>query len=153
MKTFALLSLLNVGVFAHPSGLVSTFRTMTTYSVLTRSLKWWGTDQCYPSPENTDNACLGSQHAGFDWSQLGNGDNWSFEGFKFDGFSPRDVCDASGVGLHRSPKGCFVINSESRANVLQQSSPKATIMLSEWRQLRPHFLSKSSTFRHLVTPF
>ncbi|KAJ5224037.1 hypothetical protein N7468_008579 [Penicillium chermesinum] len=78
MRTFALLSLLNIGVLAHPSGL------------------WWGTDTCYPSPENTDNSCLGPQQSGFDWSQLANGDNWSFEGFKFDGFSARDVCGASG---------------------------------------------------------
>lgn len=77
MKTVALLSMLSASVLAHPSGL------------------WWGTDQCYPSPENTDNSCLGPQKDGFKWSDLADGDNWSYEGFNFVGFSPRDVCNAS----------------------------------------------------------
>ncbi|KAJ5102786.1 hypothetical protein N7532_003315 [Penicillium argentinense] len=57
---------------------------------------WWGTDTCYPSPENTDNQCLESQKTGFDWSELANGDNWTFEGFRFTGFSPKNACNSSG---------------------------------------------------------
>ncbi|KAJ5396808.1 hypothetical protein N7509_004921 [Penicillium cosmopolitanum] len=77
MKTVAVLSMLSASVLAHPSGL------------------WWGTDTCYPSPENTDNSCLEPQRDGFKWSDLADGDNWSYEGFNFVGFSPRDVCNAS----------------------------------------------------------
>ncbi|KAJ5965605.1 hypothetical protein N7481_012319 [Penicillium waksmanii] len=77
MKTVAILSMLSASVLAHPSGL------------------WWGTDTCYPSPENTENSCLEPQEDGFKWSDLADGDNWSYEGFNFVGFSPRDVCNAS----------------------------------------------------------
>ncbi|KAF7716333.1 Uncharacterized protein PECH_000115 [Penicillium ucsense] len=78
MKSVVWLSFFGAGAMAHPSGL------------------WWGTDQCYPSPEKLDNACLPSQEAGFDWSELGNGDNWTFEGFNFNGFDASDVCGNSG---------------------------------------------------------
>ncbi|KAI2788250.1 hypothetical protein POX_e06263 [Penicillium oxalicum] len=78
MKSVVWLSFFGAGAMAHPSGL------------------WWGTDQCYPSPENLDNACLPSQEGGFDWSELGNGDNWTFEGFNFNGFDASDVCGNSG---------------------------------------------------------
>ncbi|CEJ54820.1 Putative Extracellular serine-threonine rich protein [Penicillium brasilianum] len=78
MKTVIWLSSFGVGVLAHPSGL------------------WWGTDQCFPSPENTDNQCLEPQKTGFDWSDLGNGDYWSYEGFNFVGFTPNDACGSSG---------------------------------------------------------
>lgn len=63
----------------------------------TNICQWWGTDFCYPSPENTDNHCSVAQESGFDWSELANGDNWSYEGFSFDGFAPKDGCRASGV--------------------------------------------------------
>ncbi|KAJ5364783.1 uncharacterized protein N7496_010496 [Penicillium cataractarum] len=78
MKTVIWLSFFGVGALAHPSGL------------------WWGTDECYPSPENTDNQCLEPQKTGFDWSDLGNGDYWSYEGFNFVGFTPNDACGSSG---------------------------------------------------------
>ncbi|KAJ5589958.1 hypothetical protein N7450_003930 [Penicillium hetheringtonii] len=78
MKGLTLISLFTINALAHPSGL------------------WWGTDTCYPSPENTDNKCLEPQKAGFDWSELANGDNWTFEGFNFVGFSPRNTCGSSG---------------------------------------------------------
>ncbi|KAJ5895581.1 hypothetical protein N7495_007272 [Penicillium taxi] len=77
LKTFAFISLFSVGTLAHPSGL------------------WWGTDFCYPSPDNTDNSCLPSQKNGFDWSDLADGDNWTFEGFNFVGFQPTDACGSS----------------------------------------------------------
>ncbi|KAJ6020613.1 hypothetical protein N7540_006117 [Penicillium herquei] len=78
MKYFGSVLLLSTVALAHPTGL------------------WWGTDFCYPSPENTDNHCSPSQEAGFDWSQLANGDNWSYEGFSFNGFAPKNGCRASG---------------------------------------------------------
>ncbi|OQD78489.1 hypothetical protein PENDEC_c001G00299 [Penicillium decumbens] len=78
MKAIAFPLLFSVATLAHPTGL------------------WWGTDSCYPSPENTDNRCSESQEAGFDWSELANGDNWTFEGFNFVGFSPKDNCMGSG---------------------------------------------------------
>ncbi|KAF3391702.1 hypothetical protein F1880_007527 [Penicillium rolfsii] len=78
MKTVLWASFFGVGALAHPSGL------------------WWGTDQCFPSPENTDNQCLEPQKAGFDWSELADGDNWSYEGFNFVGFSPNNACGDSG---------------------------------------------------------
>lgn len=78
MKELTLIALLAARAVAHPSGL------------------WWGTDSCYPNPENTDNKCLESQEAGFDWSELANGDNWTFEGFNFVGFSPNNACGTSG---------------------------------------------------------
>ncbi|KAJ5612267.1 hypothetical protein N7510_005461 [Penicillium lagena] len=80
MKVISLLSLFSAATLAHPSGL------------------WWGTDQCYSVPENTDNYCLEDQKAGFDWSDLANGDNWSPEGFNFVGFSPKSHCQAAGNG-------------------------------------------------------
>ncbi|KAJ5794675.1 hypothetical protein N7457_001274 [Penicillium paradoxum] len=86
MKGVALLSLLSATALAHPAGL------------------WWGTDVCYTSPENTDNQCTEAQESGFGWSEpgefdlseLGNGDNWSFEGFEFVGLAPKNNCRASG---------------------------------------------------------
>ncbi|KAJ5642939.1 uncharacterized protein N7484_005446 [Penicillium longicatenatum] len=78
MKLIGSVVFLSAVALAHPSGL------------------WWGTDFCYPSPENTDNHCSTAQESGFDWSELGNGDNWSYEGFSFDGFAPKDGCRASG---------------------------------------------------------
>ncbi|KAJ5698818.1 hypothetical protein N7462_000823 [Penicillium macrosclerotiorum] len=74
----SLAAFLGVGALAHPSGL------------------WWGTDLCYPSPENTDNQCSPAQQSGFDWSDLAEGDDWAFEGFKFVGFSPKDACGSAG---------------------------------------------------------
>ncbi|KAJ5145841.1 uncharacterized protein N7515_000405 [Penicillium bovifimosum] len=78
MKGIALLSLLSVGTLAHPAGL------------------WWGTDVCYTSPDNTDNQCSDAQAKGFDWSELANGDNWSFEGFNFVGLEPKNNCHGPG---------------------------------------------------------
>ncbi|KAJ5910942.1 uncharacterized protein N7473_000245 [Penicillium subrubescens] len=78
MKTVIWVSFFGVGALAHPSGL------------------WWGTDQCFPSPENTDNQCLEPQKSGFDWSDLANGDNWSYEGFNFVGFTPNNACGDAG---------------------------------------------------------
>ncbi|KAJ5562459.1 hypothetical protein N7461_001220 [Penicillium sp. DV-2018c] len=78
MRGIAILSLLSVGTLAHPAGL------------------WWGTDICYTSPDNTDNQCSDVQEKGFDWSELANGDNWSFEGFNFVGLEPKDDCHGSG---------------------------------------------------------
>ncbi|KAJ5765257.1 hypothetical protein N7520_004816 [Penicillium odoratum] len=78
MKLIGSIALLSAVALAHPSGL------------------WWGTDFCYPSPENTDNHCSEAQEDGFDWSELADGDNWSFEGFSFDGFAPKDGCRVSG---------------------------------------------------------
>ncbi|KAJ5539031.1 hypothetical protein N7513_007363 [Penicillium frequentans] len=78
MKFIGSVMFLSAAALAHPSGL------------------WWGTDFCYPSPENTDNHCSVAQESGFDWSELANGDNWSYEGFSFDGFAPKDGCRASG---------------------------------------------------------
>ncbi|CAL5868957.1 uncharacterized protein PFLUO_LOCUS3185 [Penicillium psychrofluorescens] len=80
MKVISLLPLFSAATLAHPSGL------------------WWGTDQCYSIPANTDNYCLEGQKAGFDWSDLANGDNWSPEGFNFIGFSPKSNCQAAGTG-------------------------------------------------------
>ncbi|KAJ5825371.1 hypothetical protein N7474_002509 [Penicillium riverlandense] len=79
MKVISLLSLFSAATLAHPSGL------------------WWGTDQCYSNPENTDNYCLEGQKAGFDWSDLADGDYWSPEGFSFVGFSPKSNCQAAGT--------------------------------------------------------
>ncbi|KAJ5203942.1 uncharacterized protein N7498_004821 [Penicillium cinerascens] len=78
MKGIAFPLLFSVATLAHPTGL------------------WWGTDFCYPTPENTDNQCSQSQKAGFDWSNIDDVDNWAFEGFNFDGFSPSDNCGGSG---------------------------------------------------------
>ncbi|KAJ5289097.1 hypothetical protein N7478_002127 [Penicillium angulare] len=78
MKIISSILLFSATALAHPKGL------------------WWGTDYCYPSPDNTDNSCSPSQHTGFDWSELANGDNWSFEGFNFNGFSAKEGCRASG---------------------------------------------------------
>ncbi|KAJ5115938.1 hypothetical protein N7456_000286 [Penicillium angulare] len=78
MKLITSVLLFGATALAHPKGL------------------WWGTDYCYPSPDNTDNSCSPSQHTGFDWSELANGDNWSFEGFNFNGFSAKEGCRASG---------------------------------------------------------
>ncbi|KAJ6096938.1 hypothetical protein N7486_007684 [Penicillium sp. IBT 16267x] len=78
MKFIGSVLALSAAAVAHPSGL------------------WWGTDFCYPSPDNTDNHCSVAQESGFDWSQLANGDNWSYEGFNFNGFTPKDGCRASG---------------------------------------------------------
>ncbi|KAJ5127631.1 hypothetical protein N7448_008410 [Penicillium atrosanguineum] len=78
MKAVTLPLLFSAVALAHPQGL------------------WWGTDFCYPSPENTDNQCSESQESGFDWSDLANGDNWTFEGFNFVGVSAQDNCGGSG---------------------------------------------------------
>ncbi|KAJ5946972.1 hypothetical protein N7454_003811 [Penicillium verhagenii] len=78
MKLIGSITLFGAVALAHPTGL------------------WWGTDFCYPSPENTDNHCSVAQESGFDWSDLANGDNWSYEGFSFNGFTPKDGCRASG---------------------------------------------------------
>ncbi|CAG7943952.1 unnamed protein product [Penicillium salamii] len=79
MKGISLLSLFGVAL-AHPTGL------------------WWGTDVCYTSPEKADNQCTPAQQVGFDWSQLGNGDNWSYDGFNFVGFTAKDGCRDSEDG-------------------------------------------------------
>lgn len=57
--------------------------------------QWWGTDVCYTSPENVDNQCSPAQQVGFDWSELGNGDNWSYDGFNFIGFTAKNGCQGS----------------------------------------------------------
>ncbi|CAG8206843.1 unnamed protein product [Penicillium olsonii] len=80
MKGVSLLSLFGAAVIAHPTGL------------------WWGTDVCYTSPEKADNQCSPAQQVGFDWSQLGNGDNWSYDGFNFVGFTAKDGCRDSESG-------------------------------------------------------
>ncbi|KAJ5350359.1 hypothetical protein N7541_008086 [Penicillium brevicompactum] len=77
MKGFTLISVFGAAALAHPTGL------------------WWGTDVCYTSPDKVDNQCSPAQQVGFDWSQLGNGDNWSFDGFNFVGFSAKDGCASS----------------------------------------------------------
>ncbi|KAF3027480.1 hypothetical protein E8E15_009845 [Penicillium rubens] len=79
MKGIALLALFGAAL-AHPAGL------------------WWGTDVCYTSPDNTDNQCSDVQRKGFDLSELGNGDNWSFEGFHFVGLEPKNGCQGSSYG-------------------------------------------------------
>ncbi|CAI7577544.1 unnamed protein product [Penicillium crustosum] len=79
MKGIALLSLFGAAL-AHPAGL------------------WWGTDVCYTSPDNTDNQCSDVQQKGFDLSELGNGDNWSFDGFHFVGLEPKNGCQGSSYG-------------------------------------------------------
>ncbi|KAJ5674752.1 uncharacterized protein N7477_004686 [Penicillium maclennaniae] len=78
MKAVTISILFGAVALAHPSGL------------------WWGTDFCYPSPENTDNQCSDTQNTGFDWSDLVDGDDWSFEGFSFNGVAPQDNCGGSG---------------------------------------------------------
>ncbi|CAI7626717.1 unnamed protein product [Penicillium glandicola] len=85
MKGIALLSLFGAAI-AHPAGL------------------WWGTDVCYTSPDNTENQCSDLQETGFDFSEpngfdlseLGNGDNWSLEGFHFSGLTPKNSCQSGG---------------------------------------------------------
>ncbi|QQK43107.1 Extracellular serine-threonine rich protein [Penicillium digitatum] len=79
MKGIALISLFSAAL-AHPAGL------------------WWGTDVCYTSPDNTDNQCSDAQQKGFDLSELGNGDNWSLEGFHFVGLEPKNGCQGSSYG-------------------------------------------------------
>ncbi|KAJ5958742.1 uncharacterized protein N7479_005892 [Penicillium vulpinum] len=79
MRSITLLSLFGAAL-AHPSGL------------------WWGTDICYTSPDNTNNQCSDAQAKGFDLSELGNGDNWSFEGFHFVGLEPKNGCHGSSYG-------------------------------------------------------
>ncbi|KGO78050.1 hypothetical protein PITC_025780 [Penicillium italicum] len=79
MKGIALVSLFGAAL-AHPAGL------------------WWGTDVCYTSPDNTDNQCSDVQQKGFDLSELGNGDNWSLEGFHFVGLEPKNGCHGSSYG-------------------------------------------------------
>ncbi|PLB53236.1 hypothetical protein P170DRAFT_348433, partial [Aspergillus steynii IBT 23096] len=48
---------------------------------------WWGTDTCYPSPENSDNDCSEEQRTGFNWGGVGEGDFSNYGGFDFSGFS------------------------------------------------------------------
>ncbi|KGO38367.1 hypothetical protein PEX1_073130 [Penicillium expansum] len=79
MKGITLLSLFGAAL-AHPAGL------------------WWGTDVCYTSPDNTENQCSDAQQKGFDLSELGNGDNWSLEGFHFHGLEPKNGCQGSSYG-------------------------------------------------------
>ncbi|KAK1140818.1 hypothetical protein N8T08_009814 [Aspergillus melleus] len=48
---------------------------------------WWGTDTCYPSPENSDNDCSEEQRTGFNWGGIGEGDFSHYGGFDFSGFA------------------------------------------------------------------
>lgn len=50
-------------------------------------LQWWGTDDCYTSPDNTNNECSDEMRGGFDWAGLAVGSFDFFAGFAFSGFS------------------------------------------------------------------
>lgn len=97
MKAVIIPLLFSAMALAHPQGLVSTPVLYSTGIILLTHIQWWGTDDCYPSPDNTDNQCSDSQGSGFDWSDLLDSDDWAFEGFNFVGVSPQDNCGASGV--------------------------------------------------------
>ncbi|KAJ5482610.1 hypothetical protein N7475_001422 [Penicillium sp. IBT 31633x] len=78
MKGIILVSLFGATALAHPQ------------------VNWWGTDECWTSPDNTDNQCSDVQNTGFDWSGLANDDDWSVDGFNFDGFEPKNDCRGPG---------------------------------------------------------
>ncbi|KAB8230487.1 hypothetical protein ETB97_012521 [Aspergillus alliaceus] len=48
---------------------------------------WWGTDDCYTSPDNTNNDCSDEMRGGFNWAGLTVGSFSAFSGFAFSGFS------------------------------------------------------------------
>ncbi|KAB8259166.1 hypothetical protein BDV32DRAFT_124631 [Aspergillus pseudonomiae] len=48
---------------------------------------WWGTDDCYTSPDNTNNECSDEMRGGFNWAGLTAGSFDFFAGFAFSGFS------------------------------------------------------------------
>jgi hypothetical protein len=51
------------------------------------SIQWWGSEECYTAPDNTDNECTDEQQVGFNWESLGFGSFSSYGGLDFSGFS------------------------------------------------------------------
>ncbi|THC89064.1 hypothetical protein EYZ11_011491 [Aspergillus tanneri] len=84
---------------------------------------WWGTDDCFPSPNNCDNQCSDAQQFGFDWSDLMDGEFSSYGGLDFSGFSRGNLFDGdciagklgrgsnSGLRISSGGSGTFSIGS------------------------------------------
>ncbi|KAB8078933.1 hypothetical protein BDV29DRAFT_165557 [Aspergillus leporis] len=64
-----------------------TFAALLAVASAHPSGAWWGTDDCYTSPDNTENDCSDQQRGGFDWAGLKLGPFSAFAGFQFSGFS------------------------------------------------------------------
>ncbi|KAF7588481.1 hypothetical protein BBP40_005675 [Aspergillus hancockii] len=64
-----------------------TFAALLAVAAAHPSGAYWGTDDCYTNPDNTENDCSEEQRGGFDWSGLTLGPFSAFAGFQFSGFS------------------------------------------------------------------
>ncbi|KAL4965921.1 uncharacterized protein BDV14DRAFT_199374, partial [Aspergillus stella-maris] len=81
---------------------------------------WWGSDECYTAPENTNNECTEQQQSGFNWDGLDIGDFTSFGGLDFSGFS----CSSGFGGLRtRTFNQKCITGSIGKGGITKSSAP------------------------------
>ncbi|KAL4980745.1 hypothetical protein BDW66DRAFT_156466 [Aspergillus desertorum] len=80
---------------------------------------WWGSDECYTAPDNTDNECTEQQQSGFTWDSLDVGDFNSYGGLEFSGFT----CSNGFGGLRTRTFNNKCITGKIGKGVAKSSAP------------------------------